>query len=71
VSALDPDRSELQLSGHYRPPLGRAGQALDEALLARVARATVRSLLRRLARALEEERSAISDEPVLEPPTGG
>lgn len=71
LSALDPDRSELQLSGHYRPPLGRAGQALDEALLARVARATVRSLLRRLARALEEERSAISDEPVLEPPTGG
>jgi Rrf2 family protein len=71
VSALDPDRSELQLSGHYRPPLGRAGQALDEALLARVARATVRSLLRRLARALEEEPSTKPDGPVLEPPTGG
>lgn len=53
--ALDPDRSELRLVGRYRPPLGRAGQVLDEALLARIARATVRSFLRRLARALEED----------------
>jgi Rrf2 family iron-sulfur cluster assembly transcriptional regulator len=53
--ALDPDRAELRLSGRYRPPLGRAGQVLDEALLARIARATVRSFLRRLARALEED----------------
>ena len=55
VSALDPDRSELNLTGHYRPPLGRTGQALDDAVLARVAHATVRSLLRRLAHVLEEE----------------
>lgn len=55
LSALDPERSELSLSGRYRPPLGRAGQALDEAVLARVARGTVRSLLRRVAHALEEE----------------
>jgi Rrf2 family protein len=54
VSAVDPERAELALSGHYRPPLGRAGQVLDEALLTHVARATVRSLLRRVARALEE-----------------
>ena len=51
---LDPDRTEVTLSGNYRPPLGRAGQVLDDALLARVARSTVRSLLRRFARALEE-----------------
>ncbi len=55
LSALDPERSEVGLSGRYRPPLGRAGQALDEALLTHVASATVRSLLRRVARALEEE----------------
>lgn len=55
LSALDPERSEVCLSGRYRPPLGRAGQALDEALLTHVARATVRSLLRRVARALEED----------------
>ena len=51
---LDPDRTEVLLAGRYRPPLGRAGAVLDDALLARVARATIRSLLRRLARALEE-----------------
>jgi Rrf2 family protein len=51
---LDPDRTEVFLAGRYRPPLGRAGAVLDDALLARVARATIRSLLRRLARALEE-----------------
>ena len=54
VSALDPERAELRLSGRYRPPLGAAGQVLDAALLARVAHATVRALLRRVARALEE-----------------
>lgn len=58
VSALDPIRSELSLSGRYRPPLGRAGQKLDEVVLARVARATIRSLLRRIAHVLEEEQTA-------------
>jgi len=57
VRELDPERSELTLSGRYRPPLGRAGHALDEALGARVARATVRSFLRRLAAALEDDRT--------------
>jgi Rrf2 family protein len=55
VNELDPERCELVLSGHYRPPLGRAGQALDDAILTRVARATVRSMLRRLAHALEDD----------------
>jgi len=54
VTQIDPIRSQLELSGHYRPPLGRAGQALDDAILGPVANATMRSLLRRLARALEE-----------------
>jgi Rrf2 family protein len=55
VAELDPERCELTLSGHYRPPLGRAGQVLDDAVLTRVARATFRSLLRRLAQALEDD----------------
>ncbi len=54
LSALDPERAELALSGRYRPPLGRAGQVLDEALLSHVAGATVRAFLRRVARTLEE-----------------
>ncbi|TAN20390.1 MAG: Rrf2 family transcriptional regulator [Actinomycetota bacterium] len=54
LSAVDPERSELALTGRYRPPLGRAGQVLDETLLSRIASATVRSFLRRVARILEE-----------------
>ncbi len=54
LAELDPERCELSLTGHYRPPLGRTGQVLDEAFLARVARATVRSLLRRVAHGLEQ-----------------
>jgi len=69
VSALDPERSEVCLSGHYRPPLGRAGHALDEALLAHVARGTVRSLLRRVARALEEAPAQTPVRPASEDPS--
>jgi Rrf2 family protein len=54
LAPLDEDRAELSLLGRYRPPLGVAGQVLDEALLARVARATVRTLLRRVGRVLED-----------------
>jgi len=55
LSALDPERSEFQLSGRYRPPLGRAGQVFHDTLLTRLARATMRSFLRRIARGLEHE----------------
>ena len=54
LSAVDPERAELALFGRYRPPLGRAGQVLDETLLTHVARATVRAFLRQVARTLEE-----------------
>lgn len=53
MTALDPERTELSLAGRYRPPLGRAGLVLDEALLSRAAHATIRSFLRRVARDLE------------------
>lgn len=55
LSPVDPERSELRLSGRYRPPLGKAGQALNDTLLTRVARATLRSFLRRVAQGLEHE----------------
>ena len=55
VVELDPERCELTLAGRYRPPLGRAGQALDDAILTRVAQSTFRSVLRRLAQALEDD----------------
>ncbi|MHB1781714.1 MAG: Rrf2 family transcriptional regulator [Acidimicrobiales bacterium] len=65
LRVVDPDRSELMLAGHYRPPLGRAGQAIDEALLARLARATVRAFLRRVAHALEQAPAGHADRPVV------
>jgi Rrf2 family protein len=58
LAALDPERSEFQLSGRYRPPHGRAGQVLHGTVLTRLARATLRSFLRRIARGLEQEHSA-------------
>jgi hypothetical protein len=47
--APDDEGSVLTLVGAYRPPLGPLGQALDRALLHRVAAATVRSFLARVA----------------------
>jgi hypothetical protein len=42
-------RCRLRLLGSYRPPLGWAGVALDWAVLGRVATATVRTLVERIA----------------------
>jgi hypothetical protein len=39
----------LRLAGSYRPPLGPLGQALDRAILHRVAEATIRTFLARVA----------------------
>jgi hypothetical protein len=47
--APDGDGSILTLTGAYRPPLGPLGDALDRTLLHRVAAATVRSFLARVA----------------------
>lgn len=55
LAEVDPERCELSLSGRYRPPFGKAGQVVDEAVLGRVARTTLRSFLRRIARVLEQE----------------
>ena len=41
--------SKLRVTGAYRPPLGALGSALDTAILHRVARATIRAFLSRLA----------------------
>jgi hypothetical protein len=41
--------SQLALAGAYRPPFAAVGQGVDRVLLHRVASATVRTLLRRMA----------------------
>jgi hypothetical protein len=44
----------LGLEGVYRPPAGAAGAWLDRTILHRVAAATIRSFLRRVARAISD-----------------
>lgn len=47
-----PETTWLTLNGAYRPPLGALGQALDRAILHRVASATIRGFLGRIAASL-------------------
>jgi hypothetical protein len=52
LGALGPGRTQLALSARYRPPLGTLGRAADRVLLHRVAEATVKDFLDRIAAAL-------------------
>ena len=45
---------ELELEGSYEPPLGAAGKIFDAVAGSRIATATAREFLRRLARSIEE-----------------
>lgn len=45
--------TQLSLSGRYQPPLGLVGRTIDKALLSRVAEATIKDFVDRLARAIE------------------
>jgi hypothetical protein len=47
--------SRLTLAGVYRPPLGPLGEVLDRAILNRVAAATVRRFLARIAAQLTDQ----------------
>ncbi|MHB1432829.1 MAG: hypothetical protein ACYCVZ_12015 [Streptosporangiaceae bacterium] len=46
------EATRLALTGTYRPPLGCLGTGLDRALLSRIADATVREFVQKLARVL-------------------
>jgi hypothetical protein len=52
VAALTPAASQLSISARYSPPLGSVGAAIDRALLHRVAEATLKDFLDRIAEAL-------------------
>jgi hypothetical protein len=49
IAAVGPRRTQLSLNGRYEPPLGAVGRALDRTLLHRIAEATVRDFLERVA----------------------
>ncbi|HYM51718.1 MAG TPA: hypothetical protein VET65_14250 [Candidatus Limnocylindrales bacterium] len=48
-------RTQLALSAQYRPPLGLIGRTFDRTLLARVAEATVKDFVDRIAHRLEAQ----------------
>jgi hypothetical protein len=52
IAPLGRQQTQLALSGSYTPPLGPVGRAIDRALLHRVAEATVKDFVDRVARAL-------------------
>jgi len=58
VAELEDGRCQLAISARYEPPLGAVGRAIDRALLARVAEATLKDFLDRvrdsIARRLSE-----------------
>ena len=63
VADLEHGRCQLAISARYEPPLGAVGRAIDRALLARVAEATVKDFLDRLrdsiARRLSDAHSLV------------
>ena len=67
------DATLIGLQGVYRPPAGPAGQILDRVILHRIAAATIRSFLSRLAAALEDpgpgqnDHASDSDAPLIWP----
>jgi hypothetical protein len=61
VAAIGPMFTQLTLRGRYEPPLGTLGRQIDRLLLHRVAEATVRSFMRRLAESLTKTVSEDSD----------
>jgi hypothetical protein len=52
-ASLGNELTQLALSGRYQPPLGLVGRTIDKALLSRVAEATIKDFVDRLARAIE------------------
>jgi hypothetical protein len=53
LAPLGTQLTQLSLNGRYQPPLGLLGKTIDKALLYRVAEATIKDFVDRLARAIE------------------
>ena len=53
LASLGAQLTQLSISARYQPPLGLVGRTMDKALLSRVAEATIKDFLDRLASAVE------------------
>ncbi len=67
LSETKSGRAVLGFAGVYRPPLAAVGEELDQIVLHRVATATVRALLARIAGILSETVSEASEQAAPEP----
>jgi hypothetical protein len=61
LGRVDDRATTLTLTGVYRPPLGSVGAGLDQAILHRVAVATIRDFLGRVGSAISSPASASAD----------
>ncbi len=55
IATLGAKRTQLAFSARYHPPLGLVGRAVDRALLSRVAEATIKDFVIRIAERLEAQ----------------
>lgn len=55
VASIGPALTQIAFRGTYRVPLGKVGEAIDRAFLHRLAEASVKSFLDRIAAGLEED----------------
>ena len=60
VASLGPGRTQLAMSARYDPPFGPVGRAVDRAVLSRVAEATLKDFLDRVAETILEKWDAPS-----------
>jgi hypothetical protein len=58
IAPVDPRTTKLTVCGMYEPPLGRLGKHLDDALMHRVAAATVKDLAESVAKRLAKGAAA-------------
>ena len=58
AAPLGKDLTQIGLSASYKPPLGALGSTLDRMFLHRVAEATVRDFVQRVADAIEDRSAA-------------
>ncbi|MGH2680020.1 MAG: hypothetical protein ACRDG8_05980 [Actinomycetota bacterium] len=60
IAPLRPGRTQLAMSARYVPPFGAVGRVIDRAVLSRVAEATLKDFLDRVADAIMGNRDAPS-----------
>lgn len=54
IARLGPDMTQLGFSGSYEAPLGTVGQKIDQALLHRIAEASVKSFVDQIVEAVDQ-----------------